>query len=99
MTIICKQCETINQADPLHCKSCGAQIRRTKLSGAGRLILLLLMAGWVITPIACIRLIYLVLTDESFALITFVWQFAAWVIGFRVFLWFMEMFEGVARPR
>lgn len=59
----------------------------------------LLVVGWVITPLACIRLIYLFISDPSFGITTLAWQFCAWGLGFWLFLKFLEMFEGFAGPR
>lgn len=99
MTATCEQCKTVNNGDPLHCWSCGAQLRRPKLNSAGRVLMFLLLTGWVITPIACLRLVYMFITDPSYDLLSLSWQIPAWLAGFWVYLRFMEMFEGFARMR
>ena len=61
--------------------------------------MLLLVTGWVVTPIACIYLAYLLISDTSYSITSFSWQVTSWILGFWVFRKVLELFEGLARPR
>lgn len=98
MSTNCGNCHSQISGNPLYCPKCGITLRKQKLNTIGRVLMTLLVTGLVLTVLACIRLIYLCVTDPGYSFLTCSWQVGLWFIGFYVYMKFLGLFEGFVRP-